>query len=90
MDIKTYASVGSLESNDVYIELEPNADGEVQIDIESIVMQQYGESIREEIQSVLDSFGVTSGTVRANDHGALACVIQARMEAAILRSMRQK
>lgn len=86
MEIKTYISVGTLESNDVFIELAPNETHNIHIDIQSIVLNQFGESIREEVQSVLNQYGVTSANVHINDHGALGCVIQARMETAILRA----
>lgn len=78
------ASAGTLESSDVYIEIEPDKAG-IEIDIESVVKQQFGKAIESVVHEVLEQYGVTKVRVRVIDRGALDCVIRARVETAILR-----
>lgn len=84
MEILKIASAGTMESSDVYVEIEPGTDG-VQLELESVVAKQFGDSIRSVVQEVLDDLGVTSAKVRVIDRGALECVIRARVETAVLR-----
>lgn len=72
-----------MESSDVYVEIGPG-DG-LDIQLESVVLAQFGESIREAISQVLKENGVEKANVRVVDRGALECVIRARVETAILR-----
>jgi citrate lyase subunit gamma (acyl carrier protein) len=55
------------------------------VQLESVVQEQFGEEIRNVVQSVLQENGVEKANVRIVDRGALECVIRARMETAILR-----
>lgn len=84
-DIIKRANAGTLESSDVYVELEPNEEGVV-IDIESVVLKQYGEDIRRVVSEVIEAQGVKNARVSIVDRGALDCVIRARVETAILRA----
>ena len=84
-DIMKRANAGTLESSDVYVELEPNEEGVV-IDIESVVLKQYGEDIRRVVAEVIEAQGVKNARVSIVDRGALDCVIRARVETAILRA----
>lgn len=84
MKIKNIAIVGSLESNDVMITIEP-LENELEISIESIVYDQFNGEIRKAVKDVCDEFGVKQAKIKVNDRGALECTIKARMEAAILR-----
>lgn len=84
-DIMKRANAGTLESSDVYVELEPNEKGVV-IDIESVVLKQYGEDIRRVVSEVIEAQGVKNARVSIVDRGALDCVIRARVETAILRA----
>lgn len=84
-DIMKRANAGTLESSDVYVELEPNEEGVV-IDIESVVLKQYGEDIRRVVSEVIEAQGVKNARVSIVDRGALDCVIRARVETAILRA----
>ena len=77
-------SAGTMESSDVYVELEP-AEGGVQIQLESVVLNQFGESIEATVRSVLEQFNIDSVKVNVVDRGALDCVIRARVETAIVR-----
>ena len=83
MEIKKMASAGTLESSDAYVEIEP-AQG-LNITLESVVAQQFGETIRAVVQEVLTENGVENAKIRVVDRGALECVIRARVETAIVR-----
>ena len=83
MQIVKLASAGTMESSDAYVEIEPAASLEVQL--ESVVQEQFGEDIRKVVCEVLEDNGVTNANVRVVDRGALECVIRARVETAILR-----
>ncbi len=85
MKILKCASAGTMESSDVYVEIEPNAD-DLNISLESVVEKQFGEKIRAVVKDVLSEHGVDSASVRVIDRGALECVIRARVETAILRT----
>lgn len=85
MDIKKCAFSGTLESSDAYIEIEPSNNG-ISVDIESIVLKQFGTQIKATVLSVLDEFEIKNAKVKVLDRGALECVIRARVESAILRA----
>ena len=86
MKIEKVAKAGTLESNDIVIMVYPNEDDTIEIELESIVMQQFGSRIREVIEETLKSLGVTSVKVKAQDKGALDYTIVARVETAIKRA----
>lgn len=79
------ASAGTLESSDVYVELEPGTQG-IEIELDSVVEAQFGEQIRQVVQEVLRQQGVSSARIRLVDRGALDCVIRARVETAVARA----
>lgn len=83
MEIIRSASAGTMESSDAYVEIEPAASLEVQL--ESVVQEQFGDEIRAVVGEVLAQCGVEKATVRVIDRGALECVIRARVETAIVR-----
>lgn len=83
MEIVRSASAGTMESSDAYVEIEPAQ--ELQIQLESVVQQQFGEEIRCVVEEMLRESGVDKANVRVIDRGALECVIRARVETAILR-----
>ena len=78
------ATAGTLESSDVFVSLEPNENG-LEIDIDSVVMKQFGDAIREVTEDVLRTLDVQDAKVTIRDRGALECVLRARVETAILR-----
>lgn len=84
-EVKKKASAGTLESSDVYVEIEPSAEGLV-IDLQSVVQAQFGDAIEAAVREVLQENGVERATVKVMDRGALECVIRARVETAVLRS----
>ena len=84
-EVKKKASAGTLESSDVYVEIEPSAEGLV-IDLQSVVQAQFGDAIEAAVRAVLQEKGVERANVKVMDRGALECVIRARVETAVLRS----
>ena len=84
-EIKKKASAGTLESSDVYVEIEPAAGG-LLIDLQSVVQAQFGDAIEAAVRQVLQEQGVEHASVKVMDRGALECVIRARVETAVLRS----
>ena len=84
MEIVRNASAGTMESSDAYVEIEPGT-GKVEIRLESVVAQQFGDSIRAVVEEVLSEQGVENANVRVVDRGALECVLRARVETAVLR-----
>jgi citrate lyase subunit gamma (acyl carrier protein) len=80
------ALAGTMESNDIMIRVSPSRqEGKNTIDLESIVMQQFGPAIIAVIEDCLKEFDVGFVHIEARDRGALDCTIRARMEAALLR-----
>jgi len=83
MELIKSAVAGTMESSDAYVEIEP-AEG-LQIQLESVVAQQFGDAIREVVKDVLTEQGVENAKIRVVDRGALECVLRARIETAIVR-----
>ena len=83
MEIITNAAAGTMESSDAYVEIEPSET--LQVQLESVVYEQFGDDIRAVVAEVLEENGVKNANVRVIDRGALECVIRARVETAILR-----
>ena len=78
------ATAGTLESSDVFVTLEPHEAG-LEIEIDSVVKNQYGDAIRAAVEDVLKEQNVTAARVSVVDRGALDCVIRARVATAVLR-----
>ena len=83
MDILKRASAGTMESSDAYVEIEPAES--LQIQLESVVLAQFGDDIRKTVTEVLQEQGVEKASIRVIDRGALDCVIRARVETAVIR-----
>lgn len=83
MEIIKNATAGTMESSDVYVELEPSEG--LNIQLESVVQDHFGDNIRAVVAEVLAENGVRNANVRVIDRGALECVIRARVETAICR-----
>ena len=79
------AVCGTLESSDVFVTLEPSSEG-LDIQIEPVVMKQFGDDILAVTKDVLREFEITDARVSVVDRGALECVLRARVECAILRA----
>lgn len=84
MEIIRNASAGTMESSDAYVEIEPGTDG-VKLQLESVVMAQFGEEIERTVRQTLANLKVKNANVRVIDRGALECVLRARVETAALR-----
>lgn len=85
--ILTTAQAGTLESSDILITVSPVAEGSgAVIEIESIVMAQYGKAIRQTLAAVLAEQGIKDIYLKAVDRGALDCTIKARALAALGRA----
>lgn len=84
MVIEKTAVAGTLESSDAQVTVEPAAD--LELAIESSVLNQYGRQIKATVEETLGRLGVTTGHVSVVDKGALDCTIKARVEAAVFRS----
>ena len=82
------ASAGTLESSDVYVEIEPCAQG-IEIDLESVVKAQFGDAIEAAIRETLADCGVQRAKLTVSDRGALDCVLRARVETAVARGRGQ-
>ena len=88
MEPKHRASAGSLESSDMLVLVEPMDEGSGRlIELESVVLLQYGDSIREQVHQILDRHQVRDAKLVIRDKGALAPTIAARVETAILRAL---
>ena len=84
MEINKAASAGTLESSDVLVSVKKNSG--IKVDIQSDVMEQYGESIKEIIDKTLKELDVNNVQVKVNDKGALDYTIQARLKTALERA----
>ncbi|MCU4164932.1 citrate lyase acyl carrier protein [Carboxylicivirga caseinilyticus] len=87
MELKLKAQAGSFESSDVLIMVEPQPQGVGRkIELESIVMQQFGDDLLLQIHRDLDAYGIKDIRVIINDKGALPPTLSARLETALKRS----
>lgn len=81
------AQAGTLESNDIMITVAPGeAGGGVVLELDSLVMAQYGAVIRQTISDTVSAQGVADVYIKAVDRGALDCTIRARLLAALARA----
>ena len=83
--IKT-AVAGTDEKSDAVVTVEPCKSG-LQLQIKSVVMNQFGAAIEASVREVLQDMGVENAIVYVADRGALDCVLRARVETAVLRGM---
>lgn len=85
MEIKKKSVAGTLESSDVFVQVEPNDSG-IDLQLESIVMNQFGEAIENTVKEVLNDFNVKNVKIHLKDRGAVECAIRARVETALKRA----
>lgn len=88
MNIQASAVAGTLESSDVYVKVEPC--DKLEIEVESVVYNQFADEIKKSVMEVVEDLKVTSGKISVNDKGAIDCVIKARVETAIRRAGGEK
>lgn len=89
MKIVRVAKAGTLESNDVMVMVMPSENGEIELDLESIVLKQYGQQIRTAILKTAERLQVSAVKIKAQDKGALDYTIEARVEAALIRAAQE-
>lgn len=82
--ITKMAKAGSIESNDILIMIQPG-EGKLELELESTVIKQYGDIIKEVIIKTLTDEGVTDAKVIAKDKGALDFAIKARVKTCVRR-----
>lgn len=87
MKITKVAKAGTLESNDILIMVMPSESGDVELQLESIVMQQFGDVIEQVILCKVKEMGIEGIYIKAQDKGALDYTIAARVETAIKRAI---
>ena len=81
------AQAGTLESSDIMITVAPGLQGSgIVIELQSIVMAQYGEEIRQTLEKTLQEQECTDIYIKAQDRGALDCTIRARILTALTRA----
>ena len=85
MEIKMAAVAGTLESSDCMVTVEPGS-GRIDLDLDSVVIRQYGRQIRKVIYDTLQNLEIDNVKLTVVDKGALDCTIKARIEAAVFRS----
>lgn len=85
--ISKAAKAGSLESNDLMIMIESS--DKLDITLNSVVKEQYGDMILKAVNEVLEDKGVTKANIVIDDKGALDFTIRARMRTAIERSQNE-
>jgi len=86
MEIKQPTVVGTLESGDIQISVFPNPGNGLEIELQSVVKAQFGDSILATMNEVLNDFGIKDALISAVDKGALEWVIRARMQAVCCRA----
>lgn len=87
MEIIKPAKAGTMESNDIYIMVQPNENKGIEVALESIVMKQFGKQIETVIAQTLKELKVENIILVAKDRGALDYTIKARVETAIKRAI---
>lgn len=81
------SQAGSLESNDVLVLVKPENDNAgIKLEIDSIVINQFGDRIKEIVEQKLAAMEIENAYIKIQDKGALDCTIEARIEAAIKRA----
>lgn len=87
-EIKKAACAGTEEKSDAFVAVSPCTKGVV-LELQSVVINQFGEAIEDSVRQVLEALGVENVRVSINDRGALDCVLRARVETAVLRAMEE-
>lgn len=91
MEIKKTAIAGSLESNDALVSLRPvDKSKGIELVIDSIVEKQFKDRIEKVVYDTLEKLNVENISLKIQDKGALDCVLEARIETAVLRGGAEK
>ena len=86
MKLLEIANAGTLESSDIQIIIEPNENNGIEIELESVVKNQFGDQIIDMIKKTLLELNVNDAKIFANDKGAIDPVIKRRVQTAVYRS----
>ncbi|KGK89323.1 citrate lyase acyl carrier protein [Clostridium sp. HMP27] len=86
MKINKVAKAGTLESNDALIMIMPNDNTGVEVEIESIVMKQFGEQIKKVILEKATELELDGVKIQVQDKGALDYTLKARLTTAVARA----
>ncbi len=89
MQLKQRGVAGTFESSDCHVEISPSDTSQIQLQLKSDVMSQYGETIREVILETLRELGISSCRISVDDKGALDCTLRSRVQTAAFRSAGQ-
>ena len=90
MKIDKAAIAGTLESSDCMVTVEPG-NGSVELELESVVMNQFGEQIQKVVRGDVGAPGCRKMYLSVLwTKGALDCTVKARVECAVYRSAGQK
>lgn len=76
---------GSLESNDLIVEIEPADD--LIIEIKSVVEDIFKDQIENVVRKTLKDLNIDKAKIRIDDRGALDFTISARVETAVKRAL---
>lgn len=87
MRIQKAARAGTLESNDIYIMVEPIEGNGIELELESIVYARFGKQIEKVLRETVVSMGIEGIRITAKDRGALDYTIQSRIETAVRRAL---
>jgi citrate lyase subunit gamma (acyl carrier protein) len=87
VEITKPAKAGTMESNDIYVMIQPNDNNGIELELDSIVMKQFGKQIEKVIREVLSELEVKNIKLTAKDRGALDYTIKARIETAVKRAV---
>ena len=87
MKLRKQAMAGTMESSDLMVVVQPS--DELSITIQSPVIKQFGDSIRNAVEETAQALDVQGAEITVDDHGALDCTIRARVETALLRAMKE-
>jgi citrate lyase subunit beta/citryl-CoA lyase len=77
---------GAEVRSDLRVTFEERTAGGIEVELQSRVDLYYGEAIRIQTTNVLHALGISHARVQIVDEGALPFVIDARLEAAVLRA----
>lgn len=80
---------GSDAKHDLMVQLELGGDSR-EVEIHSKVEKKFGEAIQEDVEQVLDEFGIHGVKIQIDDLGAWDFAIKARVRTAVKRALAQK
>jgi len=72
--------------SDCWVSVEPTDGGGIHLELTSKVETMFGASLRADVVAALATAGLVNGRVRVEDQGAVPWVLEARLEAALLRA----